>query len=715
MTAPATDHPATADRAASAAEASDPPESEARLRLLQDLALAANAATVVSEAMAVAMARICAFGGWSAAHLYQVAGDDPGRLLSTDLWHLDDPKGYRSLVEATRGRVLAVGEGLPGRVLESGEAEWIPDVRQADVPRLRDDAERGVGAALGIPVLSGRRVVGVLEFFSPSPLPADPLLLGISRHIGAMLGQVVERERTHHELRRQREMLLDAQRIAGFGSWEWHVGSDRIEWSPELYRIFGVEPENFRADYQSYLKRLHPEDRERITTAVSRALATGEGYSVDHRVVQPDGAVRYVHSEARVLQDERGRPARLVGTAHDVTDRVEAERRERELLGEQVRRAEAEAERRRLYRLFMEAPASIIFTRGPEHVVELANRAVQRESPGIELAGRPLGEALPAAGEQGFVALLDRVFASGEPYVGREVPAVRRRDGGSQEGFFDFVFQPIRNAAGQVHGILIHSVEVTASVEARREVERKAGELERLAARLAKINRDLDQFAYIASHDLRAPLRGISNLSQWLEEELADTLTGEPRRYLELLRNRVARMDALINGILEYSRAGRMEAVPEPVDVGALVRETVELIDPPQRAVVEIAPDLPVLETPRAPLSQVFLNLIGNALKHARRDDPRVEVTGRAVDGEWEFSVRDNGPGIAPAYHAKVWQIFQTLEARDDVESTGIGLAVVRKLVEDREGRVAIDSDPGREPGTTFRFTWPALAEGLTQ
>jgi len=207
----------------------------------------------------------------------------------------------------------------------------------------------------------------------------------------------------------------------------------------------------------------------------------------------------------------------------------------------------------------------------------------------------------------------------------------------------------------------------------------------------------------VASHDLKAPLRGIANLAQWIEEDIGAQRSDALGRQLELLRGRVRRMDALIDGILSYSRAGRPSTV-EPVDVGKLLGEVTEMLAPPEGA-VEIRPPLPVLETERAPLQQVFMNLVANALKHGARPKARVTVSAEDRGGCYEFAVADDGPGIEPAFHEKIWGIFQTLEARDHVEGTGIGLAIVKKVVEGRGGRAWVESAGGS--GATFRFLWP--------
>ncbi len=232
---------------------------------------------------------------------------------------------------------------------------------------------------------------------------------------------------------------------------------------------------------------------------------------------------------------------------------------------------------------------------------------------------------------------------------------------------------------------------------------------ERAAAAVTEAYQELDQFAYVASHDLKAPLRGIANLAQWLQDDLGDQLTGESREHMRLLQGRVRRMEALIDGILTYSRAGRRLAPPETVETGALVREVIELLAPPAEVTIELPERFPTFETERVPLQQVFMNLIGNAVKYSRaaRPDAVVRIAWHDDGDAFEFAVSDNGPGIAPEYHDRIWGIFQTLSARDKVEGTGIGLSVVKKIVEGRGGKVSLDSAPNK--GATFRFAWPKV------
>lgn len=218
-------------------------------------------------------------------------------------------------------------------------------------------------------------------------------------------------------------------------------------------------------------------------------------------------------------------------------------------------------------------------------------------------------------------------------------------------------------------------------------------------------NQELDQFAYVASHDLKAPLRAIANLATWIEEDIGALLPPENKDQFDLLKSRVSRMEGLINGLLAYSRVGRISPHSEQVDVQKMLTGIVGSLLPKDEFTVEIGPNMPTIRTQKILLSQVFLNLISNAIDHHNRSDGHIEVSVQSLKDAYEFTISDDGPGIEADYHDKIFAIFQTLKARDDFESTGIGLSIVRKILTEVGGSISIESALGE--GTTFRFTWP--------
>ena len=222
---------------------------------------------------------------------------------------------------------------------------------------------------------------------------------------------------------------------------------------------------------------------------------------------------------------------------------------------------------------------------------------------------------------------------------------------------------------------------------------------------LEQSNKQLDQFAYVVSHDLKAPLRAIANLAEWIEEDIEQAISEDARKQFELLKGRVHRMEALINGILEYSRVGRVEINIDTIDTRKLVDDVLDMMPTPDGFKVNINGDYPEIDSAKVQLSQVFANLISNAIKYTDRDDGVIDIKGIDQGESVQFSVTDNGPGIAPQFHSKVFEMFQTLNARDKVESTGVGLTLVKRIVEDLGGSIRVESEEGE--GATFLFNLP--------
>lgn len=427
------------------------------------------------------------------------------------------------------------------------------------------------------------------------------------------------------------------------------------------------------------------------------------------RLKSGDEAAAALSRELRNARSEVAALEQLL-EVHEKTSLEQATRLEELLVERDAALKRVQKSREDLLRVFEQAPAAIASTVGPTHVVQSANAEYRKLIGGRDIIGKPIREALPEITEELF-ALMDAVFSSGEAYVGNEVAALidRNLDGHLAEGFFNFVYQPLFEADGSVWGMMIHAVEITEQVIARRALEKTTSDLRQLTVALERSNKELDQFAYVASHDLKAPLRGIANLAQWVQEDVGDKLSGESADHLKLLHGRVQRMEALIDGILTYSRAARVRNASELVDTGAMVRDIIDLLSPPESTTIELAEEMPTIAAERVPLQQVFMNLISNSLKYGKGESARIEIGFRRRLTEIEFHVRDNGPGISPEFHDRIWGIFQTLEARDKVEGTGIGLAVVRKIVESRGGRAWVESDGAN--GSTFRFTWPTTNE----
>lgn len=244
----------------------------------------------------------------------------------------------------------------------------------------------------------------------------------------------------------------------------------------------------------------------------------------------------------------------------------------------------------------------------------------------------------------------------------------------------------------------------TIAVESEQKIHALSRGLEARAQELTQVNRELSDFAHVVSHDLKAPLRGIGSLANWLQQDYADKLGPEGAEQLRMIGGRVVRLSSLIDGILSYSRAGRTHRSQTVVSLDALVRGTLEMLAPPAHITV-VASALPQIRMDPTKAQQLFQNLLSNAVKYMDKPSGRVTVSCAAAAGFWHFSIADNGPGIEEKYFERVFQLFQTLAPRDEVESTGVGLAVVKKIVETEGGQIWIESVVGH--GATFHFTLP--------
>lgn len=387
------------------------------------------------------------------------------------------------------------------------------------------------------------------------------------------------------------------------------------------------------------------------------------------------------------------RPATLA-EALEALDRAEERIRELED-GTQARRASLEAWRREeRFRMLAEGVPNHLLFLDRSLRIEFANDVfLQAAGWTAEKAhGMHISEILGPERYLQRVPYYERALA-GEVVSYESTGAV-----GSSSGFFRFSYRPSFDAEGNVLGIFSMAVDISA----RRKVEL---ELQAKQAELLRSNNDLEQFAYVASHDLKAPLRAIELLVQWIQEGLADYDNKDVHDNLGLLARRTERLNRLLDDLLAYSRAGRKIGEHRSTDCHALVLDVVQLLAPPEHIAVEIVGSLPTIDTFRTPLEQVLRNLIGNAVKHHPGPAGRIAVSCEDRGEHLVFSIEDDGEGIPEEYAARVFEMFQTLKPRDRVEGSGMGLAIVSRIVAWQDGRVWFESGAdGR--GTVFKFEW---------
>jgi len=230
-------------------------------------------------------------------------------------------------------------------------------------------------------------------------------------------------------------------------------------------------------------------------------------------------------------------------------------------------------------------------------------------------------------------------------------------------------------------------------------------EHDRLIKQIESISTEFKDFVYIISHDLKAPLRAISALTDWVATDYADKFDNDGKEQLKLLVGRVTRMQSLMDGVLQYSRIGRVAEERVSIDLNQLLPEIIETLNPPAKAHITIENQLPCIVSETTRIKQIFESLLSNAIRFNDKPECLVKVGFAEENGFWKFSVSDNGPGIAQQHFEKIFRIFQTLQAKDQFETTGVGLTIAKKIVELYGGKIWLNSTIGQ--GTTFFFTLP--------
>jgi PAS domain S-box-containing protein len=512
-------------------------------------------------------------------------------------------------------------------------------------------------------------------------------LLNDKNELTNMIGfglDITERKAAEKRLQDSQERLTLATQAAQLGIWDWDLVTQNLLWDKEMYPLFDIDRDDFSGDYDAFEKTLHPDDKQRVFDSVQATITGKQGDFKDtFRIITKNNEVKYIAAISKLFRQEKtNNPVRMIGVNFDVTESTLAEQK---ILKSQSELQEA------------------------QHIARIGSWEIDMRTHSVTWSD----EMYTIQGlENSFVPTLNNVhtFYTEET---REEIVEAFKNAIHNKIPFDIQSQIITKAGktldvrtkgipvieeGRVPYVRGIFQDITQQKEAERQLKEYTNELE-------SINKELDQFAYIVSHDLKAPLRAINNLSMWIEEDLEEVLEGDTKHQFNLLRGRVSRLEDLINGILNYSRAGRITVNPSTVNIRTLIDGIIEMLAPPEEYKISIPAKLPTLTTEKIALEQIFANFISNAIKYNKNPKPTIKITCKDAGKFYKFGIADNGDGIEPQYHEKIFVIFQTLEARDKVESTGVGLAIVKKIIEEKGGEVWVDSAKGK--GSTFYFTWP--------
>ena len=500
--------------------------------------------------------------------------------------------------------------------------------------------------------------------------------------------------------------------------------------SKEWTRWTGYSSQELYQDPESWPRCIHPDDRARVVSALGPACGGKVPYSLEYRVVHKDtGQIRYVRDQGLPGEDEETAISGLDRIVTDITelkmlenelkeyrDHLEGmvEERTAELLrANQVLRI-GDAERRKvlealgkneekLRTIFENVTDVICYLDNTGRILDVNSRisdvfGYRRE----ELIGKNFAaiglfgvEDLP-----GLVKLFKDTVLSGEPVSPLELK-LRHKSGAT---VLVEVGTKFIKDGGQVKGIVNIVKDITRRKQDEQSLKDLNEELKTAMRKLTAANRELVDFAHVAAHDLKAPLRGIGNLADMMSAEYGDKLDEHGRELLETILGRASRMHSLIDSVLRYSQFGRLAEEKQKVDLNKLLREVITALAPPENVAISLPSRLPALMCDKTRMIQIFQNLVDNAVKYMDKPRGQIRIDCAEEDGFWKFSVADNGRGIRREHFDSIFQMFQTLSSGDE-EGTGIGLAIVKKLVETSGGTLWIESQVGE--GSTFLFTLP--------
>jgi PAS domain S-box-containing protein len=479
-------------------------------------------------------------------------------------------------------------------------------------------------------------------------------------------------------------LALEATNV---GVWDWDIITNKLYWTPQQEMIFGYEAGTPERHYKDWSDRVHPDDIEAIEAGAKTVTIDYPEYHFKYRIIWPDGSIHWIQGLGRFYYDENGQQIRVIGLVYDITKQI--------LLEQSLRENEE-----RLKTFFNANVIGLIYSDSHGKVHEANDeflRIVGYDRKTLE------------AGKLNWIKITPPKFLYKEMEIFEETKKTGICVSYEKEYIRpDGTRTPVLIGYGLVgekkEDAVCFVLDLSPIKAAEKQLQQLNRALTEISQNLAKRNQELERFAYVISHDLKAPLRAIANLSEWLEEDLEPHLTDENHHNMQLLRQRVYRLNAMIEALLDYSRIGLISVLEETVNVGQLLKEIVEALAIPLDFILEVKSPLPTFFTKKLFLSQVFSNLISNAIKHNDRDRGHIEINAIDRGDYYEFSIKDNGPGIAPEYQERIFDIFQILTLRDQTENTGIGLAIVKKIIDNQGEKIWLDSKEGQ--GAIFYFTW---------
>jgi len=485
------------------------------------------------------------------------------------------------------------------------------------------------------------------------------------------------------ELDLEEEAIQFAFKASKVGYWVWDIQTGHVYLSDAALKMLQLSKTEFSCDIEGIKSIIHPDDYNELKTSLKSHINKNSFFEIDFRARRQDMSYIWINIDGQAARDETGIVQKVGGSIVDSSVYVDLQQNLKQ-----------KTEFLRL--IFDNVPARIWLKDAHNKILQLNKKAAESMNMRVEDAeGADTYDLFPEFAKEYHEADL-AVINSGKPLEGivEEFTPVD-----APHGWVNTDKLPFENPETGEKYVLVIATDITQQVK-------HENELLDHSIRLHQANKDLDHFAYMASHDLRAPLRGMDQIATWIGEDLGDKITPDIQENIDFLRGRVSRMESLLTDILAFSRAGKNMADPEDVDMDAIVDEVIDWLPPLGDFNIIKDTDLPTLNVPKSAIQQIFLNLISNAIKHHDKAEGTVNVGYKETKTHHLFYISDDGPGILKKYQDHVFEVFKKLKGRDQVEGSGIGLSIVKKMAEALGGTIGIMSEDGQR-GTTFNISIP--------
>lgn len=595
--------------------------------------------------------------------------------------HLNAYNGI-SPEEARKIEWLNFGDAVCGCVARDCERIIVESVQESKDELTQLIRRYGIRAYCCHPLTSAENIIGTLSFGTTERDNWTASEVSMMESISGLMSVAIQRKRLEDELISSRESFERAQMIGNIGSWKLNLLKNELVWSDETYRIFGVK-KGTPQTYESFLSSVHPDDRSYVNSKWADALE-GKDYDIEHRIIT-DGKIKWVREKAFLEFGEDGQLSAGFGITQDITNRKNAEN--------DLKRAKMRLD------LALENANIGIW----EH--DLSSNVVYLDERSEKMLGLESGsfdgsfgtfEKLVREEDLGLLREAINKALKGVPYE----TIFRTRPIEGRPRYISAKALAIKNEKGEITALSGVNFDIT---ELREGTEKL---ISKLNMDLLRSNSDLQQFAYVASHDLQEPLRMVSSFVQLLQMRYGDKLDQDANDYINFAVNGSKRMYELINGLLSYSRVDTRAEKLGRVNMDSVlvkVKENLKLLINETKAQVT-SDKLPVITADESQMIQVLQNLIENGIKF-RKGEPCIHISSRKRKGMYIFSVRDDGIGIEKQYFERIFRIFQKLHPHQEYKGTGIGLAICKRIVERHGGEMWVASESGK--GSEFFFTIP--------